>query len=353
MAIDRGHVRPARRRPGQGRRRARRRSREVLRVADLSSRDQRNSLNRRNSQLDVPNGVDRARQRLSVPWMHTLDPDAPPRRVDERSGVLDPMLIALVDVRRLRPAPDRRRAADDPGQRRAAPAARLRARCDPPTPTLLVRAAVHRRAVGALPARPRAGLRLQRRRGVPVPRSTSTSSAARAARRSGPSRTRSSRWTSSACPTSVARFAHLPRGLVLVTGPDRLRQDHHAGRAARPGQPHPVRRTSSPSRTRSSSSTRTSAAWSTSARSARTPTTFAAALKHALRQDPDIILVGELRDLETTVDRADRRRDRPPGAGHPAHAERRADHRPGHRHLPAAPAAADPRAARGQRCRAW
>jgi len=28
--------------------------------------------------------------------------------------------------------------------------------------------------------------------------------------------------------------------------------------------------------------------------------TFAAALKHALRQDPDIILVGELRDLETT-----------------------------------------------------
>jgi len=28
---------------------------------------------------------------------------------------------------------------------------------------------------------------------------------------------------------------------------------------------------------------------------------FAAALKHALRQDPDIILVGELRDLETTA----------------------------------------------------
>ena len=77
------------------------------------------------------------------------------------------------------------------------------------------------------------------------------------------------------------------------------------------------------------------------------------ALKHALRQDPDIILVGELRDLETTVDRAHRRRDRPPRARHAAHAERRADHRPHHRHLPAAPAAADPGPARGQRCRAW
>jgi twitching motility protein PilT len=29
--------------------------------------------------------------------------------------------------------------------------------------------------------------------------------------------------------------------------------------------------------------------------------TFASGLKHALRQDPDIILVGEMRDLETTA----------------------------------------------------
>ena len=39
---------------------------------------------------------------------------------------------------------------------------------------------------------------------------------------------------------------------------------------------------------------------------------FAAALKHVLRQDPDVILVGEMRDLETIHDRAHRGRDRPP-----------------------------------------
>ena len=69
------------------------------------------------------------------------------------------------------------------------------------------------------------------------------------------------------------------------------------------------------------------------------------ALKHVLRQDPDIILVGELRDLETTsiaVTAAE--------TGHlvlaTLHTQSRgADHRPGHRHLPAAPAAADPRPA--------
>src|SRR5919112_1998360 len=55
-------------------------------------------------------------------------------------------------------------------------------------------------------------------------------------------------------PESVSRFAHLPRGLVLVTGPTGAGTD-----------------------------------------------TFPQALKHALRQDPDIILVGELRDLETTA----------------------------------------------------
>ena len=36
--------------------------------------------------------------------------------------------------------------------------------------------------------------------------------------------------------------------------------------------------------------------------------TFAAALKAFLRQDPNIIMVGEIRDLETGVDRRPRRR---------------------------------------------
>ena len=103
------------------------------------------------------------------------------------------------------------------------------------------------------------------------------------------------RW---ACPTILGNFADLPRGLVLVTGPtgsgksttlaaiidraNRTRKGHiitiedpiefvHQHRNCIVNQ-----------------------------REVGTDTmSFAAALKHALRQDPDIILVGEMRDLET------------------------------------------------------
>ncbi|MEP6482446.1 MAG: type IV pilus twitching motility protein PilT, partial [Rhodoglobus sp.] len=99
-------------------------------------------------------------------------------------------------------------------------------------------------------------------------------------------------------PDSVARFATLPRGLVLVTGPtgsgksttlaalvdlvNRTRADHivtvedpiefiHQNQKALINQREVGADTHS----------------------------FAAALKHVLRQDPDVILIGELRDLET------------------------------------------------------
>ena len=99
-------------------------------------------------------------------------------------------------------------------------------------------------------------------------------------------------------PDSVARFATLPRGLVLVTGPtgsgksttlaalidlaNRTRSDHivtvedpiefmHGNKRALINQREVGADTHS----------------------------FANALKHVLRQDPDIILVGEMRDLET------------------------------------------------------
>jgi twitching motility protein PilT len=99
-------------------------------------------------------------------------------------------------------------------------------------------------------------------------------------------------------PASVAAFASLPRGLVLVTGPtgsgksttlaalidlaNRTRRDHimtvedpieflHRHKSCLVNQREVGEDTKS----------------------------FAAALKHVLRQDPDIILVGELRDLET------------------------------------------------------
>jgi twitching motility protein PilT len=101
-------------------------------------------------------------------------------------------------------------------------------------------------------------------------------------------------------PGSVSRFAYLPRGLVLVTGPtgsgktttlaslldlaNRTRSAHivtiedpiefiHSHKRCIVNQREVGGDTAS----------------------------FAAALKHALRQDPDIILVGELRDLETTA----------------------------------------------------
>jgi twitching motility protein PilT len=99
-------------------------------------------------------------------------------------------------------------------------------------------------------------------------------------------------------PTTVANFAMLPRGFVLVTGPtgsgksttlasvvdlaNRNRQDHimtvedpieflHRHQSCIVNQREVGEDTHS----------------------------FAAALKHVLRQDPDIIMVGEMRDLET------------------------------------------------------
>ncbi|WP_304481827.1 type IV pilus twitching motility protein PilT [Cryobacterium sp. Y62] len=99
-------------------------------------------------------------------------------------------------------------------------------------------------------------------------------------------------------PASVSRFAHLPRGLVLVTGPtgsgktttlaaivdlvNSTRTDHivtvedpiefvHESKKCVISQREVGQDTHS----------------------------FATALKHVLRQDPDVILIGELRDLET------------------------------------------------------
>ena len=59
--------------------------------------------------------------------------------------------------------------------------------------------------------------------------------------------------------------------------------------------------------------------------------TFASALRTILRADPDIILVGEIRDRETASDRRRGRPDRPPGAVHPAHQRRRHDPEPARR----------------------
>ena len=50
---------------------------------------------------------------------------------------------------------------------------------------------------------------------------------------------------------------------------------------------------------------------------------FPEAMKHALRQDPDVILLGEMRDLETISAALTDRRDGPPGLRHAAHERQR------------------------------
>ncbi|RZU52247.1 twitching motility protein PilT [Krasilnikovia cinnamomea] len=100
-------------------------------------------------------------------------------------------------------------------------------------------------------------------------------------------------------PDSVSRLAYLPRGLVLVTGPtgsgktttlasvldlaNRSRSAHIITIEDPIEFLHPHKRCVVNQREVGADTE-----------------TFASALKHALRQDPDIILVGELRDLETT-----------------------------------------------------
>ena len=81
--------------------------------------------------------------------------------------------------------------------------------------------------------------------------------------------------------------------------PHRLRQVHHAGGADRLHQHRTSPATSSPSRSRSSSCTGTRKASSPSARCPIQTPSFADGLRAALREDADIVLVGEMRDLET------------------------------------------------------
>src|SRR6058998_1828069 len=72
-------------------------------------------------------------------------------------------------------------------------------------------------------------------------------------------------------PSSVPELTSLPRGLVLVTGP-----------------------------TGSGKSTTLAAMIDKNHREVFSDTqSFAQSLKHVLRQDPDIVLIGEMRDLET------------------------------------------------------
>ena len=69
------------------------------------------------------------------------------------------------------------------------------------------------------------------------------------------------------------------------------------------------------------------------------------AMRRVLRQDPDVILIGEMRDPETIQAALSAGRDRPPRAVHPPHDQRDRDRQPDRRllsPLPAAPGAHKP-----------
>ena len=106
------------------------------------------------------------------------------------------------------------------------------------------------------------------------------------ARRSSDSATTSRPWRGcrAACYWSAAR-------------PDRARPRRWLRSSAR-STPTTIA-TSSPSRIRSNTNTRTGAAWWSRWRSAWTRPVFPSALRSALRQAPDVIVIGEMRDTES------------------------------------------------------
>jgi twitching motility protein PilT len=99
-------------------------------------------------------------------------------------------------------------------------------------------------------------------------------------------------------PASVAQFAELPRGLVLVTGPTGSGKSTTLASLVdivNRTKPAHIMTVEDPIEFLHSHKMAT-----VNQREVGEDThSFAAALKHVLRQDPDVILVGEMRDLET------------------------------------------------------
>ena len=97
----------------------------------------------------------------------------------------------------------------------------------------------------------------------------------------------------------LRRADHAAARIVPGDRADRLGQEHVAGQHDQLSQRERSITTSSRSKTRSSSTTTTRSRRSTSGRSASTCRVFPRRCGGRLRQDPDVILVGEMRDLET------------------------------------------------------
>ena len=152
-------------------------------------------------------------------------------------------------------------------------------------------------------------------------------------------------------PPVVETFAHAPSGLVIVTGPTGSGKSTTLASMIDCDQPHaalPRHHHRGPDRVRARAPPGDDQPARDRHRRRRTST---ARLRSALREDPDVVLVGEMRDLESIQAALTHRRDRPPRARHPAHQRHRPGDRPHHRRLPRRPPRPDPGAAGVARCR--
>ena len=102
-------------------------------------------------------------------------------------------------------------------------------------------------------------------------------------------------------PDVVGRLAAEHRGLVLVTGPTGSGKTTTLAAMIDHINTHPRSATSSPSRTPSRSCTATTLASINQREIGVDTDDFATAMRAAMRQDPDVILVGEMRDEETVA----------------------------------------------------
>ena len=153
-------------------------------------------------------------------------------------------------------------------------------------------------------------------------------------------------------PPVITELADEERGLILLTGTTGSGQVDDAGGDHRPHQRDARRATSSRSRTRSSTCTRDRNSIINQREVGMDTGSFSRAMRRVLRQDPDVILIGEMRDEETVRTAPVGRRDRPPRALDRPHARRAGDGQPDHRLLPAARAEPGPRDARRHAARA-
>ena len=100
-------------------------------------------------------------------------------------------------------------------------------------------------------------------------------------------------------PDDVMACADFQKGLVLVTGPCRRRQVHDACLHHRQAEPRRARGTSSPWKTPSSTCISHEGCIVTQREIPSDVATYAEALRSAMREAPDVILLGEMRDQET------------------------------------------------------